>query len=85
LKLNIAFHNTYCFILGDLLLIHDFVHFLCWPKENEPKERAFLARIRWSFLPAARPLLQAEISSKASEIYAACKSYDQKWAILLAR
>ncbi|OYU84000.1 MAG: hypothetical protein CFE24_08640 [Flavobacterium sp. BFFFF2] len=23
------------------LLIHDFVHFLCWPKENEPKERAF--------------------------------------------
>ncbi|OYU83402.1 MAG: hypothetical protein CFE24_11450 [Flavobacterium sp. BFFFF2] len=28
-----------------LLLFHDFVHFLCWPKENEPKERAFLARI----------------------------------------
>jgi hypothetical protein len=67
----IIFHKTSCLKLDLLQLIHVFVHFLCWPKENEPKERAFLARIRWSFLPAAKPLFQAEIFSKASKIYAA--------------
>ncbi|OYU83947.1 MAG: hypothetical protein CFE24_08780 [Flavobacterium sp. BFFFF2] len=50
-----------------LLLIHDFVHFLCWPKENEPKERAFLARINVIFA-FGKTSFQAEISSKASEI-----------------
>ncbi|OYU84872.1 MAG: hypothetical protein CFE24_04390 [Flavobacterium sp. BFFFF2] len=79
-------------------MIHDFVHFLCWPKENEPKERAFLARINvifafgktslsslfYCFLmvslnhlffncvcfanSALVVMLQAEISSKDSEI-----------------
>jgi hypothetical protein len=36
-------------MLDLLLLIPVFVHFLCGPEENEPKERAFLARINVIF------------------------------------
>ncbi|OYU83455.1 MAG: hypothetical protein CFE24_11175 [Flavobacterium sp. BFFFF2] len=39
---NVAFHKTYCFLLDIFLLIHDFVHFLCWPKvRGKRKEERF--------------------------------------------
>ncbi|OYU83111.1 MAG: hypothetical protein CFE24_12755 [Flavobacterium sp. BFFFF2] len=65
--LFIAFHKTFCCTIDVFLLFHDFVHFLCWPKENEPKERAFLARINVIFA-FGKTSFQAEIFSKASKI-----------------
>ncbi|OYU85178.1 MAG: hypothetical protein CFE24_03375 [Flavobacterium sp. BFFFF2] len=59
-----------------LLLIHDFVHFLCWPKENEPKERALLARIKGHFCLRQNQFRLAENPSKASGFYAASETYD---------
>ncbi|OYU83739.1 MAG: hypothetical protein CFE24_10045 [Flavobacterium sp. BFFFF2] len=57
-------------------MIHHFVHFLCWPKENEPKERAFLARIKGHFCLRQNQFRLAENPSKASGFFAASETYD---------
>jgi len=81
---NNAFQKACYFLLGVLLLFHDFVHFLCWPKENEPKERAFLARINVIFA-FGKTTFTSQKSLQGFRIFAACKCYDNEVAYTFLR